>query len=323
MKIFITGASGFIGGAAARMLRKKHEVVAMARNDETWKRISGLGVTPIRSELNAATVEHLDGCEVVIHCAAYVEAWGTPEQYWSLNVDGTKQLLEVARAAGVRRFIHISTEAVSFDGRSMNDIDERHPYAEDSPFLYPKTKAIAEQMALDANVEGSFETIALRPRFVWGPGDNSILPEVLKMARAGRFVWLDEGSAVTSTTHINNFVHAIELALTQGRGGQAYLIADDGVITLRELITRLLQTQDVEVPEKSIPSAVLRPIAWLVETVWRLLGLRPEPPINRFSAAVLSTNSTVNTQKAKTELGYEPVISRAEGLSTMPKLGNL
>ena len=79
----------------------------------------------------------MPGSEAVIHCAAFVKQWGTREQFWNANVEGTRQLLQAARQAGARRFIHIGTEAALFHGQHMRDIDERYPYPAYTPFLIP------------------------------------------------------------------------------------------------------------------------------------------------------------------------------------------
>jgi nucleoside-diphosphate-sugar epimerase len=102
----------------------------------------------------------------------------------------------------------------------LRGVDETAPLAFDSPYPYCRTKALAEQAVPDDNC-GSFETIVLRPRFIWGPGDQTILPLLQKMAVSGGWMWIDHGRAVTSTTHIENLVEAIELALTKGQAGEA------------------------------------------------------------------------------------------------------
>jgi nucleoside-diphosphate-sugar epimerase len=212
--IFLTGASGFVGGAIAKSLQSTVTVRAMSRAPQSDAAIAALGATPVRCELGALTTEHLAGCDAVIHCAAFVKQWGTRDRFWQTNVEGTQQLLQVARDAGVKRFIHIGTEAALFYGQHMRDIDESYPYPRSSPFLYSATKAAAEQRVLAANAPG-FTTISIRPRFVWGPGDQTILPVLVKMVASKKFIWINDGKARTSTTHIANLVHAVTLALAR------------------------------------------------------------------------------------------------------------
>ncbi len=313
MKLFITGASGFVGGAVAAALRADYDIVAMSRSVRSDARIRAAGVTPLRCSLADVDAAHLAGCEVVVHSAAFVGAWGTRQQFREANVAGTTRLLEAARAAGVRRFVHIGTEAALFRGQPMRDIDETYPYPARTPYLYAETKAEAERRVLAANAPG-FETLSLRPRMVWGPGDQTILPAVVRMVEAGRFVWVDGGRARTSTTHIDNLVHAVRLALTSGRGGEAYFVTDGPPTTIRVFLTALLATAGVTPPDRSMPGWLLRGLAFCVEGGWRLFGLRKEPPLTRFAVALMACEGTLRIDKARREMGYAPVLTREEGL---------
>ncbi|MCR9142465.1 MAG: NAD-dependent epimerase/dehydratase family protein [bacterium] len=317
MKIFLTGASGFVGGAIAAELSKRHEVVAMSRSEKSDPTIAALGATPVRSELGAVDPEQLRGVDVVIHCAAYVDQWGRREDFMRVTVEGTRQLLDAARRAGVQRFIHMGTEAALFAGQPMIEIDESYPYPAKHRYLYPESKAMAEQLVLAANLAGVFETLSLRPRLVWGPGDKTVLPEVLAMIERGAFMWMDQGRHRTSTVHISNLVAATELALTKGDGGKTYFITDDETTTFREFLTSLVQTRGVTPPAKSIPGKIARALSVLVEGVWTILRLRKEPPLTRFAAAIMSAECTIRIDRAKSELGYAPVISVAEGLKDL------
>lgn len=320
MKVFVTGASGFIGGAiAAKLKTEGHDVIAMSRSERSDAKIRSLGAEPVRSNLGEVNSEALQGCQVVVHCAAYVEAWGTLDQFWQANVEGTTQLLEVAKKAGIKRFIHIGTEAALFRGQHMRNIDETYPYPKSTPFYYSRTKAEAERRVLAANdPDASFATLSIRPRLVWGPGDQTILPETLAIIKRGAFAWIDGGLGRTSTTHIDNLVHGVMLALEKGDGGEAFFVTDDEVVTIRDFLGRLIATQDVDVPDKSAPGFVLRGAAFLFETIWRLFRLKSSPPITRFAVGIMSRDCTIRIDKAKRELGYHPVTSVAEGLAAMP-----
>jgi nucleoside-diphosphate-sugar epimerase len=317
MRVFISGGSGFVGGHAIEVLvAAGHELHAMARSDGSAAAVGRFGATAVRCTLDDVESSHMAGCEAVVHCAAFVEEWGTRAQFVAGNVEGTRRMLAAARAAGVRRFIHIGTEAVLFDGHDLIDVDESQPYPERQRFLYSETKAEAERLVLAAN-EGSMTVLSLRPRFVWGPRDASVLPAILRMHAAGNFAWIDQGRRLTSTTHVRNLARAIELALTRGEGGKAYFVLDDGTRSYREFIAALARTQGVELGNRSIPSGLARTSAAVVEGVWRLLGLRRTPPLTRFAAAMMACSVTLRDERARRELGYAPVISVERGLAEL------
>jgi nucleoside-diphosphate-sugar epimerase len=312
--MFITGASGFVGGAAARhFVSKGYDVRAMSRSEKSDKAINAMRATPIRCDLENVTAADIDNAEVVLHCAAFVEQWGPKDAWQKYNVEGVARMLAAAKAAGVKRFIHISTESVLWNGQSLNDADETYPLALNSPYPYARTKAQAEVLAREANT-AEFQTIILRPRFIWGPGDTTLLPLIEHMARTGGWMWINHGRAQTSTTHIANLVHAIELAITQGKGGEAYFILDDGVRSMHDIICGMAAARGVDLPERNISAGTADFIGGTCEFVWRTFALKSDPPLTRFSAMIMSRDSVLNDAKARRELGYAPVISVEEGL---------
>jgi nucleoside-diphosphate-sugar epimerase len=318
VRIFVTGASGFVGGAATkRFAADGHGVTAMSRSEKSDAAIRALGATPVRCDLESIEAEHLRGADAVVHCAAFVEQWGPRDAWRRFNVDGTARMLKAARDAGVKRLIHISTESVLWRGQHLRNVDETYPLAPNSPYPYAATKAQAEVLVRAANAPG-FETIILRPRFIWGPGDTTLLPTIEKMAKSGQWMWVNDGQAMTSTTHIANLVHAIELALSKGRGGEAYFILDDGVRPMKDMIGGIAQNAlGVSLPDKSIPAWLADAIGATCETAWTVLPLGGEPPITRFSAMILSRDSILNDAKARRDMGYQPVISMEDGIRAL------
>jgi nucleoside-diphosphate-sugar epimerase len=317
MRIFVTGASGFVGGAAARRLHHDgHDVIAMSRSDGSDRTVARLGARPVRCDLETVRAEHLGGAEVVLHSAAFVEAWGPRDAWYRTNVLGTQRLLDAAREAGVRRFIHIGTEAAIVRGQHVRDADERAPLAFDSPYPYCATKAEAERRVLQAATP-AFTTLVLRPRFIWGPGDQTILPMLEAMAASGSFRWIDGGRALTSTTHIENLVHAIVLALDRGVNGQPYFVLDDGRRTMKEMLSGLAASRGITLPEASIPSWLAAALAGVAEAIWRTFRLSGAPPITRHAVMVMSRDCTLSDARARRDLGYRPQVDVAAGLEQL------
>lgn len=322
MRVFVTGASGFVGGAVVRALTAAGaEVRAMSRSHEADARIAMAGAKPVRSSLEQVTPADLGEAKAVVHCAAYVEAWGAFDDYWRANVEGTRRMLDAARAAGVRRFVHIGSEAAVFHGQPMQDVDENAPLALNAPYFYARTKAHAERAVLQADEHG-FSTLSLRPRLVWGPGDQTIAPTIRDMADKGAFAWIGGGKALTSTCHVDNLAHGVELALQRGPEGEAYFLTDGPPVRIRDFLTAYLGAYGVDLSRApTIPAWAAGAAAYVAEAAWRGLGLKGAPPLTRFAVDTMSRECTLSDANARARLGYRPLLSREEGLANLAEHG--
>lgn len=316
---FVTGGSGFIGGRLIERLRSDgHTVKALVRSEQAADRVRGRGGEPVRGDLADAEAMRsgAEGCQWAFHAAATLGDWGKREEFERGNVEGTRNVLGACAPAGVRRFVHVGTEAALLAGQPLVDVDETAPLRPDSPALYSSTKARAEQLVRDANRDG-FETVVVRPRFVWGRGDTTLLPSMAEMVRSGRFAWIGGGQHKTSTTHVDNAVEGLMLGAARGTPGDAYFVTDGEPVVFKEFVSELLSTQGVDPPTRTIPAPVAQALAVGGETAWHALPLPGRPPLTRFAYWVSSQECTIKIDKAREELGYEPVRSREEGLAEL------
>lgn len=316
---FVTGGSGFIGGALIRRLvAERWDVHALVRSEASAQKVTALGAHAIAGDLADVPSMAVGAqyCEVAFHCAAHLGDWGTREEFERGNVHGTQNALAAARQAGLRRFVHVGTEAALLAGQPLVEVDERAPLRFDSPALYSSTKARAEEAVIEANHNG-LETVVVRPRFVWGPGDTTLLPLLTEAVRSGRFAWIGGGHHRTSTTHIDNTVQGLMLAAQRGAPGGVYFVTDGEPVVFRDFITRLLATQGIDAPTRSVPAPVARAVAATCEAVWRLLQLSGHPPLTRLAVWVSGLETTIDITRAREELGYAPVKTIDQGLEEL------
>jgi nucleoside-diphosphate-sugar epimerase len=316
---FVTGGSGFIGGKLIRRLvGDGWRVRALARSDAATEKVAALGAEPVRGDLEDrdALRAGAEGADVTFHAAAHLGEWGDRAEFERINVGGTRNVLEASRAAGVRRFVHVGTEAGLLAGEPLVNVNEDAPLRPESKAPYSATKAMAEQAVRAANGDG-FETVVVRPRLVWGAGDTTILPALVSAVKKKRFSWIGGGGHRTSTTHVDNVIHGLMLGAERGRPGGVYFVTDGDPVVFREFVTELLATQGVTPPGRNTPAPVGRAAAAASEGVWRLLRRPGNPPVTRLAYWLSAQECTIDISRARAELGYEPVRSRAEGMEEL------
>lgn len=318
---FVTGGSGFVGrNLIPALCEAGYAVRALARSDKAAAAVVALGAEAARGDLDdpksvEALRAQLAGADVVFHAAAQVNDWLPAEEAYRTNVTGTRALLDAARAAGVPRFVHVSTEAVLL-GAPIVNADESQPRAPRPIGEYARTKGLAEDEVLAANAPG-FTTLILRPRLIWGRGDTTLLPRFVAEAKAGRLVWVGGGKNLTSTCHVRNLCEALLRAAERGTPGAIYFITDGEPTEFRPFISALLRTQGVAPPKASVPRFPVHALAWAGDALFRALRLRAEPPLSHAAFHLMFDTVTVDDARARRELGYVGRVTRDEGFSEM------
>lgn len=315
---FVTGGSGFIGGELIGLLLAEGWIVrALGRSDAALARIAALGAEPVAGDVTTAGagIPALAGCDVVFHAAAWVGGSEAARARLT-NIGGTAGMLAASCAASVPRFVHVGTEAVLVGGPPIRDADETWPIPEKPLGLYPETKAAAEQLVLAADAPG-FATMVVRPRFVWGKGDRTLLPRLVGAVAAGHFRWIGDGRYKTSTTHVRNVCEGLIKAARCGRPGGVYFVTDGAPIAFRDMVEALLATQGIPAPTKSLPYNIASALAGAGEMLWRLLRRPGEPMLSRAALKLIGEEVTVNDALARRELGYQGRVSREEGLAEL------
>ena len=314
---FVTGGSGFIGGRLIeRLVEEGVRVRALARSDRSSDAVRALGAEPVRGNLGDpdALEAGARSTEIVFHAAAHVVDWGPWRDFERINVRGTANVVRAARRAGARRLVHVGTEAALMAGDPLVAADESQPLQPHSPAPYSASKARAEIEVLTGAGRG-LEAVVVRPRFVWGQGDTTLLPSIAEQVRAGRFAWVGGGRHLTATTHVDNTVHGLMLAAENGPDRGVWFVSDGPPIPFREMIERMLAAVGLEAPGTSIPVPAARLLMEAGERAGALLNKRP--PLTRFAFWVAHQECTLDIARARRELGYDPVVDRDEALATL------
>jgi nucleoside-diphosphate-sugar epimerase len=318
-KVFVTGGSGFLGRELIKALvARGDEVFALARSADAVRTVSTLGAKPVNGDLSSKSEMKIGmaGSVCVFHCAADVAQWGDVKAIAKINVEGTRNVIECARDVAVPRVIHVSTEAVMVDGTPLVQMDETRPLPERNIGVYSTTKAAAERVVRAMNGHG-IECVIVRPRFIWGKGDTTVLPAMVRAAKAGGFPFIGGGDHLTSTCHVRNVVEGMLLAQAKGRPGDAYFLTDGPAVTVRGFVSDLLATQGVDPGNRVVPLWLAYVLANIMESAWKLLYLKGAPPLTRMVVELFGREVTVSDAKARRELGYRGTVSHAAGLAEM------
>ncbi|HSF41737.1 MAG TPA: NAD-dependent epimerase/dehydratase family protein [Thermoanaerobaculia bacterium] len=314
MRILVTGGTGFTGKALVkRLLDLGHEVVALDYKEglktqeiRDWGAEVVLGSVTDKEVVRRA----MKDVEIVHHVAAAFREMNVPDSYYhEVNVSGTRNVLEAALEAGVRKLVYCSTCGVH------GNIDHP-PGGEDAPIrpadYYQRTKYEAEPIVREY-CERGLPTVILRPAAIYGPGDPERFGLIFRRVARGRFPMFGSGRTYYHPLYIDSLVDAFVLAMEEGKGvGEAYLIADEQYLEIEDLVRRVAKALNVNVKIPHYPITPILVAGHLCETVCKPFGVTP--PIFPRRVDWYRQNRAFKIDKAKRELGYQPKVDIDEGL---------
>lgn len=319
MRALVTGGGGFMGAALARKLRERGDEVRVFGRG-SYAELEAIGIDCMRGDITdyEAVKAACDDRDVVFHVAAKVGLWGSFEDFYAVNVGGTKNVLRACQEQGVRKLVYTGSPSVVFHGGDIEGVDESAPYPEKFDSHYSRTKAQAEQMVLAADHD-KLSTVSLRPHFIWGPGDRNLLPRVLAKAKAGRLFKIGDDDKLVDAIYIDDCVEAHILAAVQLSplseiSGKAYFLSGGDPRPFWEIVDRWLAAAGLPPVKKHVPKRVAFVAADACEALWRALGLTSEPPLTRFLVIALTTAHWFDISAAKRELGWQPKVKMEDGM---------
>lgn len=316
MEVLVTGGTGFLGQHLARaLLAKGHSVHILGRNFAKAgpRELIAGGAIPITADLRdrAAVDAACAGIEVVFHTGALSAPWGKLVDFHDINVGGTEAVLAGCLAHGAKRLIYVSSPSVVFDGRDQRLVLEDVPYPHRFTSTYSLTKKLGEDR-VNAAAAAGFQTVILRPKAIFGPGDQALLPRLIAAARQNRLPQIGDGNNLVDLTYVENVVQALMLALDAPAAiGNTYTITNDEHVPLWDIVRRVLSRLNLSTKLRRVPLSVALAAASLMELRAALTG--QEPLLTRYTAAILARTQTYDISAAKRDLGYAPCVSIADG----------
>jgi nucleoside-diphosphate-sugar epimerase len=307
MKVFVTGAGGFIGRALTERFRSRGDEVAGVDFKVDPKLGAVAGDVSAPGPWQAAVA----GSDVVIHTAALVSNAYDVDESWRVNVLGTRNVLDAAARAGVKRFVHISSVRAFSDLGFPDGVDERHPVRPDGN-PYVDTKIASEQVVLQAHGAGEVECAIVRPGDVYGPGSRpwTILP--LEIIKSNRFLLPAMGHGVFSPVYVDDLVSGLVLAVEQPEAaGQVFTVSGSHGVSAKEFFAHYFRMLGKRGP-LCLPTRVAVTAARVAGATERLRGNRTE--FNATSMLYLARPGGYSIEKARRLLGYQPQIDLDEGM---------
>ncbi len=312
----ITGGTGFVGSHAAEAAVGRGVVRALARpgSDTTFLESIGAQVVPGDLTDPDALRRAAEGVDTVIHCAAKVGDWGPVEDYRRVNVGGLRALLEAVRGKPLARFVYVSSLGV-YEARHHHGTDESEPLPELHIDGYTQSKVECEKLALEEYRRHGTPVTVLRPGFIYGPRDRTVLPRLAERLRKGDIVYIARGRHALNTIYVGNLVEAIFLAAENPKAvGEVFNVTDGEFVSKRRFFEAIADGLGLPRPKLSIPLWLARPLARWREGAFRRKN-KPHPPrITQAGVKFAGLNLDFSIAKARTVLGYDPKVGFDEGM---------
>jgi len=308
--MLVTGATGLVGSHVAGQAREKGiRVRALVRSGADTALLQQWGC-----ELTTGDLDQPDSLKsacrdvkVVVHCAAKVGDWGPTEDYRRVNVEGARLLMDAALADGtLKRWVQISSLGV-YEGRDHYGTDEATAPCTTGIDGYTLTKVESELMVCEYIRERRLPAVVLRPGFIYGPRDRTVLPRLLDRLRSGKFAFLGSTDKLMNNTFVGNLCEAIWLAIEKDDVvGEVFNIRDPRAVTKREFIDTVCDAAGLKRPTKVMPLPVAKLLARMMESAWKLLGKKDAPLLNSARIKFLGLNLDYSIDKAVRRLSYHP-----------------
>lgn len=314
MKIGVSGATGFVGSHVVRHFSKQgHKVIGYGRTINSPEALLKYA-DYVSWDINTKASNLLD-CNVFIHCAGFVEFWGSYEEMYKVNIEGLKNVLEAAK--NVEHLIYISTASVYSSSDGIHNASENDSHPTNFSNNYSRTKSEAEKLLREYADKIKRITI-LRPHTIYGPGDRTLVPRILKSIRNGKAIVIGAGKNKFSITHVGNICYGLSLVINSNKDGfEIYNLTDVEKLSINEIYKYLFSALNLKVQTIHISYSLISPVAALLEGIYRLSRSKKPPLITPHIAKQFANESTLSLDKIISELKYRPPYTYEDGFKDL------
>ena len=317
MKVLVTGATGFLGEYIVKELSEKgYKVIAFGRNEEKGRDLSRRYIHTSFIKGNFENIDDLknidENIDYIVHAGGLSTVWGKWKDFYNSNVKGTENIIRFCKESDIKKLVFISSPSIYAKPKDGFLIKEEEAPSENRLNFYIRSKILAESRIKEIS---NMPWVIIRPRGLFGVGDTSIIPRLLRLNSKIGIPLFSEGSQMIDITCVENVALSIRLALEKEEAvGNIYNITNDEPMQFKEILELFFDEMGIKGRYIRLNYSVIKFIVNLIEKLYSFFKIGGEPPLTLYTLYLLKYSQTLSVEKAKKDLGYKPEITIREGI---------
>ena len=317
MKVLVTGATGFLGEYIVKELSEKgYKVIAFGRNEEKGRDLSRRYIHTSFIKGNFENIDDLknidENIDYIVHAGGLSTVWGKWKDFYNSNVKGTENIIRFCKESDIKKLVFISSPSIYAKPKDGFLIKEEEAPSENRLNFYIRSKILAESRIKEIS---NMPWVIIRPRGLFGVGDTSIIPRLLRLNSKIGIPLFSDGSQMIDITCVENVALSIRLALEKKESvGNIYNITNDEPMQFKEILELFFDEMGIKGRYIRLNYSVIKFIVNLIEKLYSFFKIGGEPPLTLYTLYLLKYSQTLSVEKAKKDLGYKPEITIREGI---------